>query len=139
MSEKQTAVLLFFPGAVFLLSGILLLVLDGFIPNITNISLIVSGLIVGVLGYGVRTNVKFSSVASLGFISFLMIYYGWLTIYNAHALVDTLLNGKLQLEPFDIVHQQANTFIFCLIACVVSLVISLFKLVTRSPNDENVN
>lgn len=129
MNTQKTTILIFYSGAFLLLSGILLLVLNSFGISLTNISLIATGLICGGIGFFMSQRNRYAFWAGLIFATLMVLYFGWLTIVNANGLMDMILDGELQLKPYNAVHQQAASFIFAMAAWALAIIASMTQFV----------
>lgn len=129
MNTQKSTILIFYSGAFLLLSGILLLVLNNFGINLTNISLIVGGGICGGIGFLMSRKQPYAFWGGLIFATILVFYFGWLTIMNGNSLVDMLLDGELQLKPYNAVHQQAATFAFTMVAWALAIIASMTQFI----------
>ena len=129
MNTQKTTILTYFSGAFLLLSGILLLVLNRFGFGLTNISLIAASVIFGGIGLMMSQRMRAAFWAGLIFATILMFYFGWLTIMNGTSLVDMLLNGELQLKPFNAAHQQVVRWVFSMAAWALAIITSMTQFV----------
>jgi|GEM_PF-6538060 hypothetical protein len=139
MNTQKTATMLYFSGIVFLLCGIILLITGKFVIDITNISLIISAVISGAIGFSMSKMIKPAFWAGLIFMSLLVFYFGWLTITNANGLVDMLINGELQLEPYHALHVQSTTTLFSSIAFILSIIVSMIQFVRANSNGRELS
>lgn len=139
MNTQKTAIMLYFSGILFLLCGVVLLIIGKFVIDITNVSLIVAAVISGAIGFFMSKMMKPAFWAGLIFMSLMVFYFGWLTIYNSNGLVDMLINGKLQLEPYHALHAQSNTTLFSSIAFVLSIVVSMIQFVRANSNGRELS
>lgn len=129
MNTQKTTILIFYSGAFLLLSGILLLVLNNFGFGLTNISLLSAGVICGGLGFFMSQRHRFAFWGGLVFATIMVLYFGWLTMINANGLMDMILDGELQLKPYNAVHQQAASFIFAMAAWTLAIIASMTQFV----------
>jgi hypothetical protein len=139
MNTQKTATMLYFSGTIFLLCGIALLITGKFVINITNVSLIISAVISGVIGFFMSKMIKPAFWAGLIFMSLLVLYFGWLTVFNSNELVDMLINGKLQLEPYQALHTQSNVTLFSSLAFLLSIVVSMIQFVRANSNGRELS
>lgn len=129
MNTQKTTILIFYSGAFLLLCGILLLVLNNFGISLTNISLIASGLICGGIGFFMSQRNRYAFWVGLIFATLMVLYFGWLTIFNANGLMDMILDGELQLKPYNAVHQQAASFVFAMVAWALAIIASMTQFI----------
>ncbi|MFT5835019.1 MAG: hypothetical protein ACI97N_002664 [Cognaticolwellia sp.] len=134
MSTQKTAILLYFSGIISLLSGVLLLVTGNFIIEITNISLLIAAVVSGVIGFFMSKKIKPAFWAGLIFMSIMVFYFGWLTIVNSNSLVDMLLNGELQLEPYNALHGQLHLTLFSFLAFIMSIIVLMLQFIRADAN-----
>jgi hypothetical protein len=130
MNTQKTATMLYF--SVLLLTG-------KFVLNLTNVSLIVSAVISGVIGFFMSKMMKPAFWAGLIFMSLLVFYFGSLTIFNSNGLVDMLINGKLQLKPYRALHTQTNMTLFSAVAFLLSIVVSMIQFVRANSNGRELS
>lgn len=138
MNIQRTAILLFFCSAFLLLSGILLLIIENFIPNLTNISLMAAGVVMAGIGFLVTRKIPISYLIGIAVSTLLIFYLGWLTITNANSLMDILLNGELQLKPYHAVHQQASSVIFSGVSWVLMTVVTMTQFMKANENEREL-
>ncbi|MFK7948529.1 MAG: hypothetical protein AB8G11_13135 [Saprospiraceae bacterium] len=129
MNTQKTTILIFYSGAFLLLSGILLLVLNNFGFGLTNISLVSAGAICGGIGFFMSRRSKYAFWSGLMLVTIMVLYFGWLTIINANGLMDMILDGELQLKPYNAIHQQAASFIFAMAAWALAIITSMTQFV----------
>lgn len=129
MNTQKTTILIFYSGAFLLLSGLLLFVLNKFVVSLTIISLFGAGLICGAIGFFMSQRKRYAFWAGLIFVTLMVIYFGWLTITNANGLMDMILDGDLQLKPYNVIHQQAASFIFAMAAWALAIIASMTQFV----------
>jgi len=129
MNTQKTTILIFYSGAFLLLSGILLLVLNNFGFGLTNISLLSAGMICGGVGFFMSQRNRYAFWGGLIFATIMVVYFGWLALVNMNGLVDMILDGELQLKPYNAVHQQTASFLFAMAAWVLAIVTSMTQFV----------
>lgn len=139
MNTQKTATMLYFSGIIFLLSAVVLLITGKFVIDLTNVSLIISAVISGVIGFFMSKMMKPAFWAGLIFMSLLIFYFGGLTIFNSNKLVDMLINGKLQLEPYVALHTQTNVTLFSAVALVLSIIVSMIQFVRANSNGRELS
>ena len=129
MNTQKTTVLLLFSGAFLLLCGITLFALHNFTIGLTNFSLLANGVICSMIGYFMYKKNRYAFGTGLVFASVLVLYFGWLSIININGLMNMILDGELQLKPYNAVHQQSSALIFSLAAWFLVTVASVTQFV----------
>jgi hypothetical protein len=134
MSTQKTAIGLFYCAAILLISGILLFVLEQIAASVTMISMLVVGVLSGVIGFLMTRRLPLAFWGGLIIASVSVLYFGWLTGYNSQRLVDMLLNGNLQLKPYNALYLQIYKTLLSLVAVFVSIITSRLQFINSSDN-----
>lgn len=129
MNTQKTTILLFYSGAFLLLCGISLLILHKFVIGLTTISLLLNGFICSGIGYFMYKRNRYAYGIGLILVSVLVLYFGWLSTININMLMDMILDGELQLKPYNAVHQQSASLIFSIAAWVLVTIASVTQFV----------
>jgi hypothetical protein len=139
MNTQKTTITLYYYSGILLICGILLFVLNNFLPNLINVSVLVIAMVSGVTAFFMSKKSIWSFWGGIIISTLSVFYFGWLTYENLTLFVDMVFNGEMHLAPYNAVYHQASTMFLSLLVCFVSVIISLAQFVRSGANDRELS
>jgi hypothetical protein len=139
MNTQKTTITLYYYSGILLICGILLFILNSFLPNLINVSVVVTAIISGVTAFFMSKQAIWSFWTGIIISTLSVFYFGWLTYVNLTLFVDMVFNGEMHLAPYSAVYNQASTMFLALLVCFVSVIISLAQFVRSAANDRELS